>query len=71
MEIILYFVAYLLIAIVCAVIYRLCDMDEGSATFLAAIWPISVPSVIVVAILYILILILILKPVEFILKKIK
>lgn len=67
MEILLYFVIYLLIAIVCAVIYRLCDMDEGSATFLAAIWPISVPSVIGATIIHILIL----KPVEFILKKIK
>ena len=33
MEILLYFVIYLFIAIVCAVIHRLCDMDEGSATF--------------------------------------
>ena len=67
MEILLYFAAYLIIAIVCAVIYRLCDMDEGSATFLATIWPISVPAVIGATILYILIL----KPIEFILKNIK
>jgi uncharacterized membrane protein len=67
MEIILYFVAYLIIAIVCAVLYKLCDFDENSATFLAAIWPISVPSVIGATIIDILIL----KPIEFILKNIK
>lgn len=67
MEILLYFVVYLIIAIVCAVIYKLCDIDDDSATFLAIIWPISVPSVIGATILYILIL----KPIEFILKKIK
>lgn len=67
MEIILYFVAYLIIAIVCAVIYKLCDVDEDSATFLAAIWPITVTSVIGATIIDILIL----KPIEFILKNIK
>lgn len=65
MEILLYFVVYLLVAIVCAVIYKLCDVD--SATFLAVIWPISVPSVIGAIIIDILIL----KPIEFILKNIK
>ena len=67
MEILLYFVAYLIIAIVCAVLYKLCDVDEDSATFLAVIWPISVPSVIGATIIDILIL----KPIEFILKNIK
>lgn len=67
MEILLYFVIYLFIAIVCAVLFKLCDMDKESATFLAAIWPISVPSVIGATIIDILIL----KPIEFILGKIK
>ena len=67
MEILLYFVAYLLIAIVCAVIHRLCDIDEESATILAVIWPISVPVIILNIIIYILIII----PIEFILGKIK
>lgn len=67
MEIILYFAAYLIIAMLFAVLFKLCNMDEDSVTFLAAIWPISVPSVIGGTILYILIL----KPIEFILGKIK
>lgn len=67
MEILLYFAAYLLIAIICAILLRLCDIDKDSATFLATIWPMSVPTVIGATIIDILIL----KPIEFILGKIK
>ena len=67
MEILLYFVAYLIIAMLFAVLFKLCNMDEDSVTFLAVIWPISVPSVIGATIIDILIL----KPIEFILKNIK
>lgn len=67
MELLLYFVAYLIIAMLFAVLFKLCNMDEDSATFLAVIWPISVPSVIGATIIDILIL----KPIEFILKNIK
>lgn len=67
MEILLYFIAYLIIAMLVAVLFKLCNMDEGSATFLAAIWPISVLLVIEATIIYILII----APIEFILGKIK
>lgn len=67
MEILLYFVAYQTIAILCAVLFKLCDIDEDSSAILAVIWPISVPAVIGSTIIHILIL----KPIEFILKRIK
>lgn len=68
MEILLYFVAYWIILILCAILFKLYgNTDNNSVIFLAVIWPISLPIIIGSAIIYILII----APIEFILKKIK
>ena len=63
MEILLYFVAYLIIAILCAVLFNLCGLeDDNLTTFLAIIWPLLIP---------IIIIIIIIIPIKFVLRKLK
>lgn len=65
MEIILYFVTYLFIAIICAILFKLCGINEDLSIILGILWFISIPAVICTGICHRLIY----KPIQFILRK--
>lgn len=65
MEILLYFVAYFIIAILNAILLRLCDFPEDLSIILGLLWFISIPVVICTGIFHRLIY----KPIQFIIRK--
>ena len=65
MEILLYFVAYWVITILCAILLRRSAFPEDLAIFLGILWFITIPAVICTGIFHRLIY----KPIQFILRK--
>ena len=65
MEILLYFVVYLIIAILFAILLRVCAFEEDLSIILGIMWFISIPAIICTSIFHRLIY----KPIQFILRK--